>query len=199
MRLYLIRHGEGVSNRDKIYGGQGQVALTENGILDAERLRPYLKGIQFDRIYSSDLIRATDTMDIALPSHKEAILTPLLRERSVGSLTYRPLDSISDEEIAVIREKGYKGFGGEDEEDIKERIREFLSEVEKLPSDETIAAFSHQGFLIHTLAVIFNADITWKNVICQNCAILVLDFNGSLWRLESFINTKESVINYEQI
>jgi broad specificity phosphatase PhoE len=43
------------------------VALTEKGKTDAASLSDILHGVSFDKIYSSDLSRARNTADIAIP------------------------------------------------------------------------------------------------------------------------------------
>ena len=67
MRVYVIRHGESESNASKKWTGWMDVELTEKGKKDAEKAREVLKNIKFDKVYSSDLKRALDTMKIVLP------------------------------------------------------------------------------------------------------------------------------------
>lgn len=58
MKIFVIRHGESETNRDALWTGWYDAHLTEKGRSEAERLRVLLSGIQFDKIYSSDLLRA---------------------------------------------------------------------------------------------------------------------------------------------
>ena len=85
MKLFLVRHGQTTANQQKIYAGQTDVMLTEQGRQEAEAIRPILEKFTFDRVYSSDLTRALDTQKLALPG-ATAIQTPLLREFDEGSL-----------------------------------------------------------------------------------------------------------------
>ena len=70
MKLYIVRHGESETNRKGLWTGWLDVALTDKGIADAERVRDTLRGIKFDKVYSSDLQRARVTCEIALPGRR---------------------------------------------------------------------------------------------------------------------------------
>ncbi|NET23734.1 MAG: histidine phosphatase family protein, partial [Okeania sp. SIO1H5] len=54
-KIWVIRHGETVWNRQGRYQGFLDSPLTEKGIQQAQRLRQRLSGYRFDAIYSSDL------------------------------------------------------------------------------------------------------------------------------------------------
>ena len=71
MKLYVIRHGESETNLKKVYSGWAQVRLTEKVERDAENVGELLRKVAFDQIYSSDLIRAVRTAEIALPGRSE--------------------------------------------------------------------------------------------------------------------------------
>ena len=94
MKLYVIRHGESETNLSGCYTGHLQVPLTEKGIKEAESVHPFLSGINFDKIYSSDLIRAKRTAEAAIPGcvYEE---TPLLREVDLGELSGKNIIKIS--------------------------------------------------------------------------------------------------------
>ena len=88
MKLYLIRHGQSEANFNKSHSGWGSIGLTEEGIYQAEKIGAILKSIPFDKVYSSDLLRARQTQKIALPD-ADAELCSLIREINVGSLAQR--------------------------------------------------------------------------------------------------------------
>ena len=67
VEIYLIRHGECVKSSPKYYSIEKKsmnTPLTENGKNQAKKLGEKLKGIHFDKIYSSDLDRAMETSKI---------------------------------------------------------------------------------------------------------------------------------------
>ena len=63
MDIYLIRHGESLGNKAKTYLGHTDLDLSERGYKQAECACKYiLSNIKIDKIYSSDLIRAYNTV-----------------------------------------------------------------------------------------------------------------------------------------
>ena len=186
MRLYLVRHGESESNKAGCYTGHWQVHLTEEGVRQAEGLREYLSKFSFDRVYSSDLYRALETAEAAFPGCCPE-QTQLLRELNLGSLQGRRVDSLSEEELKIKASLGFKGFGGESNEELRARAKEFLDLVIK-SGDENVLAFTHQGILTFALAAALGFDISWKHLVLRNCAIMILNHTGTSWRLEGLIN-----------
>ncbi len=60
-RLLLVRHGQSTWNRDRRWAGQADPPLTDRGRSEARLLAQRLAGIEFDRVVSSDLRRASET------------------------------------------------------------------------------------------------------------------------------------------
>ena len=171
MRLFFVRHGESVNNLLKRYTGQSDVPLTELGRQQAEKIRPVLAGIPFERVYSSDLCRAVDTQKLALPG-VTAIQTPLLREIDVGSIAGLPFDPTGK----------LKRTDGENWEMVAQRLKKFLSQLESDPCDY-VAAFCHGGILKTMLELVLETPYTKGNVINDNCNICVFEFDGTRWKL----------------
>ncbi len=65
--VYIIRHGQSVGNRDRIFLGHTDMPLTELGRKQAHKAGAYLKklGISFDKVYASPLARAYETALLA--------------------------------------------------------------------------------------------------------------------------------------
>ena len=185
MKLYLIRHGESETNLAGHYTGWAQVNLTEKGVRDAEGIRPTLENIKFDKIYSSDLIRAMKTAETAIPGCTYET-TPLLREVNVGDLALKPFPP-GDDPRRKLMVGGFSNFGGESYADLRVRVNAFLDKVKELDC-ETVAAFSHGGFLRNTLSLVLDAKITHANLECSNCAIVILNYKNGTWQLSGFIN-----------
>lgn len=184
MRLFMVRHGETVCNVEKMYAGQSETPLTEKGKAQAEKIRDVLAKFSFDRVYSSDLSRAMDTQRIALPD-VEGIRTPLLREFDVGSLSGKSFEEINrmlDGKRVMEIPGQYKNFGGESDEDVAARIKEFLTLLEKDPC-ENVVAFAHNGPLGVMMEVILNVHINRRQITSKNCAIHVFEYENGLWKL----------------
>jgi len=69
-QLVLLRHGQSIWNRDKIFTGWSDVALSPKGEREAEQAAYLLKqaGFTFDMCFSSTLQRARTTSQIVLSS-----------------------------------------------------------------------------------------------------------------------------------
>lgn len=83
--LFLVRHGETIWHAENRYAGSSDIALTELGLVQAERLAEWASGQRIDAVYASDLSRALKT---ATPSATALGLTisidPALREVDFG-------------------------------------------------------------------------------------------------------------------
>ena len=60
-RLLLVRHGETVRNADNVYRGRSDVPLSPNGLMQAQSLGRRLSSEGITAIYSSPLVRASET------------------------------------------------------------------------------------------------------------------------------------------
>lgn len=182
MKLFLVRHGQTVANRDQFYASQSNVPLTEQGRQEAAAIRPVLEGFCFDRVYSSDLTRAIDTQRIALPD-AAAETTPLLREIDVGTLTGKSFTEVrAMQGTDSFLRRDFIAYGGENMDMLCSRIRSFLSvlETEKC---ENVVAFTHGGTLAAMLRVVLGADFNYSAVFSHNCSIHVYEYDGEKWRL----------------
>lgn len=188
MKLYLVRHGQSVANATKIHSGWSQVPLTEQGRADAARAGEYLQTLQFDRVYSSDLTRAIETAQIALPDCTPTQLS-LIRERTVGSLVGRPFEECAaeygDAYWAARASLDFTPFGGENPEMLTARAREFLNFLAENPADN-IVAFTHEGFIGSCLEVVFGFPIDRRRLRCANGSITILSFENGFWRLNTY-------------
>ncbi|MEN9938644.1 MAG: hypothetical protein RLZZ387_5223 [Chloroflexota bacterium] len=83
--IYLIRHGEAVSNVEPIMGGdKGCRGLTERGLAQAQALARRLEGgeIPADVLYASDLPRAQQTAEAVA----RALKLPIVWDRELQEL-----------------------------------------------------------------------------------------------------------------
>lgn len=184
MKLFMVRHGQTTGNVAGLIYGQVDYPLTQKGRDQAAAIRPILEKIQFDRVYSSDLSRAIETQQIAVPG-VEGIRTPLLREFDVGKLTNIPYIEAEEkyaQQLEDARTNGYDWFGGESYEQILDRMRKFLKLLEADPC-ENVIAFTHNGMLGFMLQVVLGAQFSRTAVKSANCAIQVFEFDGDQWKL----------------
>ena len=90
--LILVRHGQSEWNEQNLFTGWKDPGLTELGIKEAKNAGSLIsdKGIQFDEMFTSMLIRAQDTGAIILDSINQQDIpitkNQALNERNYGSL-----------------------------------------------------------------------------------------------------------------
>ena len=184
MKLFLIRHGQTTANLTSIYAGQTDVPLTDLGRQQAEAIRPILASTSFDKVFSSDLHRAIDTQQLALPG-AEGIRTPLLREYDVGTLVGMSFDrgrQLFAQAQSKSLTRDYSLFGGESPLMVRDRVCKFLALLEAEPC-EAVAAFVHNGIMNTMLRIVLGTDFDTAGIKSQNCAIHVFEYDGTRWKL----------------
>jgi len=135
--IYLIRHGEAENNIKNIFGEDSE--LTEKGERQAREIAEYLKDFEFDVIYHSPKKRAVKTANIIaeLINGIELIEIPEITEMDYGILEGLSIDDVNKRFPGLFKERAenkyYWKFGGENFEDIQNRVKDFLN---RLKSEE---------------------------------------------------------------
>ncbi|MBO5755277.1 MAG: histidine phosphatase family protein, partial [Clostridia bacterium] len=183
MRLYMIRHGQSVANAERRHVGWGQTPLTEKGREDARLAGTLLCDVSFDRIYVSDLIRAKETLEIALPEAK-GIETPLLREIGVGELSGKTVSACAEEYgeryLTNKAVRNFIPFGGESNDLHRERIGEFLALLVADPQP-TVAAFCHEGSIQCVMEIIAGTPLNRQEIHLKNGSVNIFEYADGAW------------------
>jgi len=170
--LYIVRHGQTDWNLKEITQGETNVPLNSEGIKQAKTLRKNLKDINFDVVFSSDLLRAKQTAEIISLERKLAIKTAkALRERRYGKYEGTPQSEMREiydtwEKLSRKERISYKPYEGyETDEEIIGRYITFLREI-----------VSHGG----VMRVLLNhlSDITYLTGTISNLAYIKLESDG---------------------
>ena len=192
MELYAIRHGQSAANAIQAHAGWAQVPLTELGREQAAKTGELLKGMEFDRVIVSDLLRAKETAQIALPG-RNFEQDPRLRETHVGSLQGRRVVDLTAElgEEYVRRRlaRDYRVYGGEDTHAHYDRVAEFMKDLESAPDDARIAAVCHEGTIMAMLCYVLHTDIPRNIIHVANCAVSAFKFGNGVWELGEWNET----------
>lgn len=189
MELYLVRHGESQANANNQLVGWYNVPLTEKGVADARAAGEKLRDIEFEKVYASDLMRACQTCENALPG-VEYEKTPLIREIYVGEFEGLYYDQNPDDELhrkfkACDAVRDYSAYGGESHQTQLERVRAFLEMLPECYSGN-VAAFVHAGVLECVLHYLFGHRVSNQALAFQNGVICVLEWTGVRWRLKQW-------------
>ena len=156
-RFFLVRHGQIRQHKEKIFLGQTDVPLSEKGRIQAEEAAEHLSGFSFqtDRIYASDLLRASQTAEILREKSGIAhvIKEKGLREMNLGLWDGRFIREIKREFPEEYEKRGqnlmiYKqGRGSENFFDLQYRvIKTLIGILRNDPSPDVIVA-AHSGVL----------------------------------------------------
>lgn len=190
MRLFIVRHGESENNLNRRYTGHFDAELTDNGRSQAIAIRPFLSQFKFDKVYSSDLKRAFETSQLALPNYT-AEKTPLIREIKIGRLENMSIadiqPSIVGEDIyKSVRSHDYTPVGGENLAMLRERVEKFFKTLEASEYNNVVA-FAHGGVVMAALKNVigeYNSD----SIRRPNCMIAIFDYSNGKWMLTSLID-----------
>ncbi|MEW6585605.1 MAG: histidine phosphatase family protein [Nitrospirota bacterium] len=161
--LYLIRHGETEGGEVRRYKGTIDVPLSENGILQMERVSEFVRaeverGAQGNpgpgrlaAVYCSDLSRAIKSAEIIARRHcVKPVIVPSLRERNFGRWEGMSFDEIRakyPEEFASWAGNPLKfsPIEGESTLTMKDRVMKSFEEIVRNHSDGHIAIVAHGG------------------------------------------------------
>ena len=93
--IYIVRHGQSLGNATRTFLGHTDLDLSELGYLQAQATAKELKTVKFDKIYSSDLIRAYNTaVPQAIVHNLKIIKDKNLREAYAGEWEGMAVDDI---------------------------------------------------------------------------------------------------------
>jgi broad specificity phosphatase PhoE len=185
MILYLVRHGESIDNRDNILSGWSQASLSPSGIADAKRAGEFLQKVAADKIYTSDLPRAVETCQNALPGAEYEAL-PLIREINIGSLTNLPSNDAWAQFGSFMGQRmhadDYSFWGGEAPEELDARAKQFLDMLLNEPC-ENVIAFSHGEFIMHLCAIALDTKLNKSHIYPTKGGIIALEYKYNRWWL----------------
>lgn len=172
-RIYLVRHGETDYNKQKRLQGHTDIPLNHAGRAQAEDAKARWHGVPLAAGYSSDLMRARETLEL------------LVAERDL------PL-----QEDARLREQGYGKYEGllysefqeqatPDDEEIEGThlllARHFsaLEEIAKNHPASDVIVVSHGGAIRSILShILDDKETVWRT---ENLCHLLLHYDSGTW------------------
>ena len=181
--LYIMRHGKTDWNAIKKLQGRTDIPLNEEGRKMAVEVREECRSIGFDVCYSSPLIRARETAEIALEGLDVPVITDdRLMEMSFG--VYEGAVNASSIEGSPIQKffedpENFRGTeNGESFEDLFSRTGEFIREVLEpaLADGKRVLIVGHGAMNCSIICQIKNYPIKdfWRTGI-PNCKLIKLD------------------------
>ncbi len=194
LRIWLVRHGITDWNIEGRWQGWSDTPLSTQGHEQAWKLRNRLEAKNFDRVYSSDLLRALDTARIA---GFEPVPDARLRELNFGVFEGgNSFENAKHPEFASwIQDPVEKAAPmGESYASLRARAMHWLN---TLPDSGEMLVFSHGGWIqVLTCGVLevtpLAAPRIWRLRV-THASITVLERhwtpNGNVWTLERLNDT----------
>ncbi len=150
-KILIIRHGETEWNAERRIQGHRDVPLNERGIRQAERAAAALAGEALAAVYSSDLLRATQTAD-ALAAPRGLVVHPDagLREAAFGAwegLDEKQIRARYPEEYRLWRGNSllHRPPGGEGIPEVQARAGAVYDRILSQHAGQSVAIVSHGG------------------------------------------------------
>ncbi|MBK5242887.1 MAG: alpha-ribazole phosphatase [Clostridium sp.] len=164
--LYMARHGETKSNKDKVYYGWTDVPLTCNGVKQCEGLRDKLCNVDFDVVISSSLERALNSAEIIGDVKRECIAAYAgLKELNFGKweeLHYKDIEEKYNDDWNCWTHD-WENFcipEGESFSGLYKRVKTCLYEILEKYKDKTILLVCHQGTLRIISTILLNMKVS---------------------------------------
>jgi 2,3-bisphosphoglycerate-dependent phosphoglycerate mutase len=152
--FYIVRHGETDWNVQHKLQGQTDIPLNKTGEAQAKELAEDLQDIHFDKVFSSDLLRAKKTAEIVVLEKKLAVETAkVLRERRFGELEGKHSDIFKKMDLLLEKleqkERAEYKFNPsyESDEELWQRLTIFLRETAVAHAGKTVLVVAHGGLL----------------------------------------------------
>ena len=167
-RLFLIRHGETIANREYRYIGHRDDPLSVPGQTQAIQLAEALSVLPITAVYSSPLQRAYDTALQIAVRHKLAVQPVAdLRECNFGTwegLSRAEVLARSPEDAQYLhaweRDMTIAPPGGDSFETLRERACAVVVQLARAHPDQSIVLVSHVGPLKVLLATALGAPLS---------------------------------------
>jgi broad specificity phosphatase PhoE len=145
--LWIVRHGESLGNLD---GSDADTDLSPLGEEQARALRAVLAGVGFDRVWTSPLLRARRTAELAMPGSEPIVDDRLAELEAEPPVQVLDTSRLGPEEIlAALSARPRRAV--ESGKDFMARVRAFRAD---LPAAGRVVVFTHAGVVREILAAI---------------------------------------------
>lgn len=169
MKLFIVRHGQDIDNRDNILNGHRDTDLTDLGKSQAKQAGEKLKNKKIDCILASPLKRTFETAKIiANEIGTEKLIThKKLVERDFGILTGKPKSEIPKYSDNILKTDAVSYFidaeYAENFLGVYQRARELLDELDGVFDSQNLILVTHEDMAKMLRAVYQNQ--TWQDAL----------------------------------
>jgi 2,3-bisphosphoglycerate-dependent phosphoglycerate mutase len=193
-RLILVRHGESLGNRDRIYAtSPHDLPLTELGYRQAREAAQRIEQLfRPELVVTSAYLRAHETARViagalGLPLEVE----PNLHEREFGAHRGRPYDSfLTEPDYDPQRPWAWKPEGGESYEEVQARVGPILDRLAAAHTRKDVVVVSHGGVMTTLWAYVAG---TWDAAyVPPNCGMVLIEYGPQGYSKPQVIDAAEA-------
>ncbi len=197
-RLYLVRHGETMANREYRYIGTSNDPLSAHGQTQAIQLAEALSGLPVAAVYSSPLRRTYDTaLPIAARHSLEVEQVDDLRECDFGTwegLSRTEALERSPEDSQRLREweqnTSVAPPGGESFEALQQRVCIAVERLAQAHPDQAIVLVSHVGPIKVLLSAALGAPLSSAfRIFLDPATISLVDWRDAAHAIVRLVNS----------
>ena len=152
-RIHTIRHAKTRYGEEQRYAGTIDVPLSPKGEREAKKAAASLRGVRFDVVVTSTLVRSVDTAMLLLGKSRCIVQCPYCNERNFGAMEGHTWEEVQRfrPKILFIKVGGdshsVNPQGGEPFEQLWERAKKFRKFIFQRYRGSNILVVSHGVFL----------------------------------------------------
>ena len=187
--IYLTRHGETEWNEKKLIQGHTDIPLNTKGKKQAKLLGKQLKDIDFDVVFSSDLLRAKNSAEIIIKEKEMTVIKiKALRERFFGRFEGKSLGEMRKAfgEVMLVtkeKQKKLKIYDVENDEEIIARLIPFMKKTAKQYIGKKLLMVTHGGLLRAFLSYVNYEVPEYSDRPMKNTGYLIIESDGNKFEI----------------
>jgi len=106
-KIYLLRHGEIETGKERRYIGTTDLPLNNNGVAQINRISSCFSKLKLEKVYCSPLIRCLQTADIILSNQRDKlIISKDLMEINMGQWENKTMETIKHDFPQLYESRG---------------------------------------------------------------------------------------------
>lgn len=194
--IYILRHGETEYNRKGMVQGRGvNASLNENGVRQAKQAGEAFSDIQFDKVFTSALVRTQETANAIISNGTPMISLDGFDEISWGNQEGK-VASYEAKNLYAETVKGWRNGelslnvgGGENPLQVMERQRGAMDEVLNCEGDRFLVCMHGRAMRV-LLCWTLNYPLNYMDGFPhENCSYYVLEYRNNSFSIKDFNQT----------
>jgi len=159
VKITYFVHGTTTDNKKGLSTGWNQGELSQLGMQQAKELGETVREIKFDAMFSSDLKRAVDSLELGFKDSK----FPKIKDERLRECNYGDLNGAPEDEVDYLAHIDKPFPNGESNSDVEKRIKNFIDFIKKNYDGKHVAIMAHKSPQL-ALEVVLNGK-TWEQAI----------------------------------